>query len=59
MVAKTGFESPTTATTNFKSEKKTIQLYSPQKDVRQNMDWAVLKFNSYLTKKHCKSAKLS
>ena len=58
MVAKTGFKSPTTTTTNFKSEKKTIQLYSPQKDVRQNMDWGVLKFNSYLTKKHRKSAKL-
>ena len=58
MVAKTGLKSSTTTTTNFKSEEKTIQLYSPQKNRRQNMDWGVLKFNFYLTKKHCKSAKL-
>ena len=38
MAAKTGFKSPTTTTTNFKSEKKIIRLYSPQK--KEDKVWA-------------------
>ena len=43
MAAKTGCKSPTTTTTNFRSEKRIIQLDSPQKKLKTKYGLGCLK----------------
>ena len=52
MVAKTGFKSPTTTTTNFESKKKIIQL-STKKLEDKAWTGGVFKFNSYSNCHQC------